>query len=198
MRASLSISCAPSPSPGAISAGRSSSSVAAAEVLEPLPLDASTAYQFNDFLLMAAEIHLAAGDLTEAGRYADRLAGLATYREQDHLATSRRIKVDAMAGDLDRAAEQGEQFLAAWVRAGRPIAGTLNVTTYALAMVHALRRDDEARHAWTEVTLALTADPERLRGCRTGFAPTFDAARRPGSRSAGGGAGSTVGRRRRP
>ena len=144
------------------------------EVLEPLPLDASTAYQFNDFLLMAAEIHLAAGDLTEAGRYADRLAGLATYREQSHLATSRRIKVDAMAGDLDRAAEQGEQFLAAWERAGRPIAGTLNVTTYALAMVHALRGDDEARHTWTEVTLALTADPERLHGCRTGFAPTFD------------------------
>ena len=113
------------------------------QVLDALPLDASTAYQFNDYLLMAAEIHLAAGNLTEAGRYADRLAGLATYREQSHLATSRRIKVDAMAGDLDRAAEQGERFLAAWERAGRPIAGTLNVTTYALAMVHALLGDEE-------------------------------------------------------
>ena len=47
-----------------------------AEVLDALPLDASTAYQFNDYLLMAAEIHLAAGDLEEAGRYADRLAEL--------------------------------------------------------------------------------------------------------------------------
>ena len=145
------------------------------QVLDTLPLDASTAYQFNDYLLMAAEIHLAAGNLTEAGQYADRLAGLATYREQSHLATSRRIKVDAMAGDLDRAAEQGERFLAAWERAGRPIAGTLNVTTYALAMVHALLGDDERRSTWTEVTVAVSGDPTRLEGCRTGFAPTFDA-----------------------
>ena len=145
------------------------------EVLDALPLDAATAYQFNDYLLMASEVHLGVGDLPLAARFADRLADLATYREQDHLATSRRIKVDAMAGHLERAAAQGERFLAAWNRSGRPIARTLNVTTYALAMVHALLGDDDARRAWTDLTLELTGDRARLDGCRTGWAPTFDA-----------------------
>jgi predicted ATPase/DNA-binding CsgD family transcriptional regulator len=145
------------------------------EVLDALPLDASTAYQFNDYLLMASEVHLAAGDLSLAAHYADRLAALACYREQAHLATSRRIKVDALAGDLDTAAERGEQFLAAWERAGRPLARTLNVTCYALAMVHGLRGDDQSRAQWSDVTRTLSGDPARLAGCATGWAPTFDA-----------------------
>lgn len=145
------------------------------EVLDALPLDASTAYQFNDYLLMASEVHLAAGDLREAGRYADRLAELACYREQAHLATSRRIKVDALAGDFTAAAERGEQFLVAWERAGRPVARTLNVTCYAVAMVHGVLGDDRRRDQWTDITGTLSGDPARLAGCLTGWAPTFDA-----------------------
>ena len=144
-------------------------------VLDALPLDASTAYQFNDYLLMASEVHLAAGDLERAAHYADRLAGLACYREMEHLATSRRIKVDAMAGHLDRAAAQGERFLAAWERSGRPFARTLNVTCGALALVHGLRGDDHRREQWLAMTRLLSVDPARLEDCRTGWAPTFDA-----------------------
>ena len=46
----------------------------AARSMDSVPLDASTAYQFNDYLLMASEVHLAAGDLRAAAHYADRLA----------------------------------------------------------------------------------------------------------------------------
>jgi predicted ATPase/DNA-binding CsgD family transcriptional regulator len=145
------------------------------QVLDELPLDAATAYQFNDFLLMASEIHLAAGDLSAAARYADRLAALPCYREQEHLATSRRIKVDALAGDLAGAAARGERFVAAWDRAGRPLARTLNVTCYAVAMVHGLLGDDRRRAQWTDLTRTLSTDPARLKGCATGWAPTFDA-----------------------
>jgi len=144
-------------------------------VLRAVSLDASTAFQFNDFLLMASELHLAAGDLPTAARYADTLAALACYREQDHLATSRRIKVDALAGDLDGAAERGESFLAGWERAGRPLARTLNVTAYAVAMVHGLLGDEDRRRQWSEITVELMDDPARLSGCATGWAPTFDA-----------------------
>lgn len=144
------------------------------EVLDALPLDASTAYQFNDYLLMASEIHLATGDLPRAGSFADRLAGLACYREQDHLATSRRIKVDALAGNLEAAARLGDRFHAAWQRAGRPLARTLNVTCCAVAMVHGLLGEDRRRAEWYEITRRLTSDQQDLAGCDTGWAPTFD------------------------
>jgi len=145
------------------------------EVLETLRLDASSGFQFNDFLLMASEVHLAAGNLALAAHYADTLAELACYREQDHLAVARRIKVDAMSGHLEAATARGDRFLAAWERAGRPIARTLNTTTYAMAMVHGLLGDESVRRQWSDITSALTDEPARLQGCATGWAPTLDA-----------------------
>jgi hypothetical protein len=85
------------------------------------------------------------------------------------------VKVDAMAGDLERAAAGGEQFLAAWERAGRPRAATLNVSAHAVAMVHGLLGDERRRRQWLDITISLTGDPERLTTCVTGWAPTFDA-----------------------
>ena len=146
-------------------------------VLDDVPLDAASAFQFNDFLLMASEVHLAVGDLARAGEYADRLAELACYREQDHLAIARRIKVDALAGDLDGAAARGERFADAWERAGRPVASNLAPTTYAVAMVHGLRREDRLRRRWSGITSALVRErpSQQLGGCVSGWAPTLDA-----------------------
>ncbi len=144
-------------------------------VLGSVALGASTAYHFNDYLLMASEVHLAAGHLRSAAEYADRLGELACYRDYPHPALARRIKVDAMAGDFEAAVTRGDRFLAAWERAGRPISGTLNVTAYALAMVHGLLGDEAHRARWTDVTTALTFDPARLATCASGWAPTFDA-----------------------
>ncbi|MET0580272.1 MAG: hypothetical protein ABW122_16560, partial [Ilumatobacteraceae bacterium] len=145
------------------------------EVMATLSLDASTGFQFNDFLLMASEVHLAAGNLARAGDYADTLAELACYRGQDHLAIARRIKVDALSGHLESAVARGERFLAAWERAGRPIAVTLGSTTYAMAMVHGLLGDEPGRRRWVEITGTLARDPALLQGCVTGWAPTLDA-----------------------
>jgi predicted ATPase len=145
------------------------------DVLSTVPLDAMTGFQFNDYLLMASEVHLAVGDLRLATQYADELAQLACYREQDHLAIARRIKVDAMAGDLAGAAERGERFLVAWERAGRPLATTLNTTAGAMTMVHGLLGDEASRRQWLDITVALVRDPSWLSGCDSGWAPTFDA-----------------------
>lgn len=124
---------------------------------------------------MASEVHLAAGDLPLAAEFADTLAELACYREQGHPAIARRIKVDAMAGNLEEAAARGERFLAAWQRAGSPLASTLTTTAYAMAMVHGLLGDDARRDQWLDVGRVLIKDPARVAGCATGFAPTFDA-----------------------
>jgi hypothetical protein len=144
-------------------------------VMRGVALDASTAYHFNDYLLMASEVHLAAGQLHAAADYADRLAELACYRDYPHPALARRIKVDALAGDFEAAVARGERFLAAWERAGRPVSGTLNVTAYALAMVHGLVGDESSRARWIDVTLALTFDRQHLATCVSGWAPTLDA-----------------------
>jgi predicted ATPase/DNA-binding CsgD family transcriptional regulator len=145
------------------------------EVLAALPLDESSAFQFNDYLLMASETQLAAGNLALAAEFADTLATLACYRQQGYPAIARRIKVDAMAGNLADAAARGEVFLLAWERAGRPVASTLTTTAYAMAMVHDLLDDQRLRRHWMEICDVLIKNPVELAGCRTGFAPTFDA-----------------------
>jgi predicted ATPase/DNA-binding CsgD family transcriptional regulator len=144
-------------------------------VLEGVALDAASAFQFNDYLLMASEVHLTVGRLREAAAYADRLGELDCYRDYPHPALARRIKVDAMAGDFDAAVARGDRFLQSWERAGRPVSGTLNVTAYAMAMVHGLLGDEAKRELWIEVTKTLTFNPARLSTCETGWAPTFDA-----------------------
>lgn len=145
------------------------------DVVCALPLDASTAFQYNDYLLMASEVHLAVGDLVAAGRYADILTELACYRDQNYPALARRIKVDALAGDLDVAAARGDIFITAWERAGRPLARTLTPTTCALAMVHGLLGDQDRRRLLLDEAAALLGDADRLRSCETGYAPTMDA-----------------------
>ena len=125
-------------------------------VLAGVALDASTAYHFNDYLLMASEVHLAAGHLHEAADYAERLAELACYRDYPHPAIARRLEVDALAGDFDAAVGGGERFLVAWERAGRPVSGTLNVTAYADGDgARTARRRDRSHAYWIDATLNL-------------------------------------------
>jgi predicted ATPase/DNA-binding CsgD family transcriptional regulator len=144
-------------------------------LLDRVALDASSAFQFNDHLLMISGMHLAAGHLREAALYADRLAELACYRDYPHPALARRIKVDAMAGDFDAAVERGERFLAAWERAGRPVSATMNVSAYAMAMVHGLLGDDARRAAWVEVAMLLTPATRRSIVFARGWAMVLDA-----------------------
>jgi hypothetical protein len=143
-------------------------------LLDRVALDASSAFQFNDHLLMTSGVHLAAGHLREAALYADRLADLDCYRDYPHPALARRIKVDAMAGDFDAAVGRGERFLVAWERAGRPVSATMNVSAYAMAMVHGLLGDDARRTAWVEVAMLLTPAPRRAIVFARGWAMVLD------------------------
>jgi predicted ATPase/DNA-binding CsgD family transcriptional regulator len=145
-------------------------------VMDPLPLDATTAYAFNDYLLMGCEVSLSAGDLPGAAAYAERLIGLPCYRDYVHPALARRLEVDVLAGDLIGATRHGELFRTSWERAGRHQASTLAVGPYALALAHGLLGHDNAREEW--LMIAQHLNPSRLLsrdGIETGWAPTLDA-----------------------
>jgi predicted ATPase/DNA-binding CsgD family transcriptional regulator len=144
------------------------------ELLDTLPVGPLTGFEFADGYLMAAEVDLAAGDLPGAAAHADTLADLPFYRHDDHLAISRRLLVDALAGHFDEVVRTGERFRASWERAGRPVAPNLARAPYVVAMVHGMRGDDERRAAWVRLTIDLGADPDRLAGCQQGWPPVFD------------------------
>ena len=144
------------------------------ELLDTLPVGPLTGFEIADGYLMAAEVDLAAGDLPGAAAHADALAGLPFYRHENHLAMSRRLLVDALAGHFNDVVQTGERFRAGWERAGRPVAPNLARAPYAVAMVHGMRGDDERRAAWVRLTIDLGADPEQLAGCQRGWPPVFD------------------------
>ena len=146
-----------------------------AEVMRPLGVTASTGYEVVDVHLMSSDVHLGAGDLAAAGSHADQLARLPFYRDEPHLAIARRIKVDALTGAFDNVLRNAERFRKGWQRAGRPIARDLGAAAYAVAMVHGMLGDDDARTEWLEITVGVGVAPQRLATCVTGWAPVFDA-----------------------
>jgi predicted ATPase/DNA-binding CsgD family transcriptional regulator len=144
------------------------------ELLDTLAVSPLSGFEFADGHLMAAEAALGAGDLAAAAAHAEALACLPFYRDEDHLAISRRLLVDALAGHFDDVVRTGERFRTGWERAGRPVARNLARTSYAVAMVHGMRGDDGRRAAWVRLTIDLGTDPEQLAGCLLGWPPVFD------------------------
>jgi predicted ATPase/DNA-binding CsgD family transcriptional regulator len=144
-------------------------------LLERIPLGPANGMEFSDCYAMASEISLTAGDFVAARAYADRLASLPFVTELDHIASARRIKVDAMAGDLDAVVAAAERFRRGWEQAGRPVASNLAGAALAVAMVHGLRGDEEGRAEWQDRTIAIGMTAERLESPLSGYGPTFDA-----------------------
>ncbi len=145
------------------------------DLLAGHPPSATNAFEIADAYGMAAEVALTAGDLAAARRHADDLERLPFHAEEGHLATSRRLEVDAMAGEIARVLEAAARFREGWERAGRPEATSLGKGAYAVSMVQGLRGDDDAMAEWREVAFALGLDLNWADGCSTGYAPTHDA-----------------------
>jgi predicted ATPase/DNA-binding CsgD family transcriptional regulator len=144
------------------------------ELLATARPGADNGIEIADAYAMASEIALTAGDLTAARRYANTLAALPYHFEEGHLATARRLKVDALAGNVDTVLADAERFRQGWEQAGRPRSRNVAGGSLAVAMIHGLRGDDAARAEWYEITVALGADAEFLGSCGSGYAPTFD------------------------
>jgi predicted ATPase/DNA-binding CsgD family transcriptional regulator len=131
--------------------------------------------EIADAYSMSAEVLLAAGDFAGARQRADTNARMPFHIEGGHLAISRRLKVDALTGDLERVLADAQLFRRGWERAGRPVTPALGGGAYAVAMVHGLRGDAEARAEWLAITVDLGVNETKMASCALAWAPTFDA-----------------------
>jgi predicted ATPase/DNA-binding CsgD family transcriptional regulator len=144
-------------------------------VLSQVRPTAVSAFEIADGYNMATEVSLTVGDFPAARGYADVLTQLPFHSVEGHLATSRRMRVEVLAGNFDRVLDDARRFRDGWEQAGRPVSPALASGAYAAALVHGLRGDDATRAEWLDIAISMGLDHERLTGCSTGYIPTFDA-----------------------
>ncbi|GAA2336440.1 hypothetical protein GCM10010170_016860 [Dactylosporangium salmoneum] len=141
------------------------------EMLSAVPVAPASMLELTDALVSGVDTSLGVGDLATARGWARRLAELPLLAEVGHLGLSWLLTVDALAGEADAVLDAGGRFLEAWERTGRLRAARLGTPAAAVAMIHALRGDDDARARWLAFTDRLGATPERA----TGYGAVFDA-----------------------
>ena len=124
-------------------------------LLTPQVLDPCVGFELSDAHVMAVESGIAAGDLAEARRLAERIRVLPVHREDAHVAVARLIVVCALEGDWSRALAAGDQFREGWERAGSPRVPTLRRAARAMAMVHGMRGDTAGHDEWIRIFTAL-------------------------------------------
>jgi hypothetical protein len=88
-----------------------------------------------------------------------------------HVATSRLLVADALAGHATDVILASRRFLDAWTQAGHPKAPSFGPAAAAVAMIHGLRGDHAARDNWLAIIDQLGVTAER----RSGYGPAFDA-----------------------
>ncbi|HEY8319981.1 MAG TPA: LuxR C-terminal-related transcriptional regulator [Amnibacterium sp.] len=131
------------------------------ELLDPLVITPELGFELFDALGMSTGCAVGVGDLTLAARFAGRILALPYYAEEQHLATTRLLIVDALAGNLERCALMAERFREDWDRAGRPLASNLSAPALSASVAFALLGDDAAAAEWRAVTDLLLTGPER-------------------------------------
>jgi predicted ATPase/DNA-binding CsgD family transcriptional regulator len=144
-------------------------------VLSQVRPTALSAFEIADGYNMATEVSLTVGDFSAARGYADVLTQLPFHSVEGHLATSRRMRVEVLAGNFDRVLDDARRFRDGWEQAGRPVSPALASGAFAAALVHGLRGDDTTRAEWVDIAVAMGLDHNKLVGCTTGYIPTFDA-----------------------
>ncbi|MBB6475347.1 ATP-binding protein [Sphaerisporangium rubeum] len=140
-------------------------------LLSSLPVSPAATHELIDALAIATEAALGAGDIPAARRWGRRLAGHPSLAEVGHRATCRLLMVDALAGHADEVLTGSVRFLDAWRRAGSPSRTLLRPAVAAVAMIHGLRDDGDARRDWLGVLDELETPPEHTYG----YGAVFDA-----------------------
>lgn len=144
------------------------------QLIRNLPVGAANGFEVVDALQVASDNLITLGDLAAAGEYADRLARLPFFRDEN-LGIVRRMVVDALAGRFDDVVRNAERFRIGWERGGRQAVPGLAKGAYAVAMVYGMQGNEDLRTAWRQVTLDLGIAADHLNDVVTGWAPTFDA-----------------------
>jgi hypothetical protein len=141
------------------------------ELLSSVPVTPASTLELTDALVSGIDTSLGVGDLPTARRWARQLADLPLLAEVGHYATSWLLVVDALAGNGNDVLAMSARFLEAWERTGRLRAPRLGAAAAAVAMVHGLRGDGDARSQWLAVADGLGSTPERS----AGYGAVFDA-----------------------
>ncbi len=124
-----------------------------------------------DALAMAAGNALGVGDLPQALRWSRQLADHPLLAEAGHHAMSWLLISEALAGHTDAVLTGSVRFLDAWEQSGRQRSFVLGPAAAAVAMVHGLRGDRDARASW--LAIADRAGP--VLDHRHGYGAVFDA-----------------------
>ena len=133
-------------------------------LLSSMPKTPAATHELLEALAEAAEASLGTGDLAAARRWAGQLADHPLLAEVGHRATSWLLVADAFAGNVEQLLNGSVRFLDAWRRAGRPARSSLGPAVAAVAMMHGLRGDDDARQEWNQVLDELGPLPEHAHG----------------------------------
>jgi len=141
------------------------------DLLRSVPVTPSTTDELIDALLIATATGIGVGDLTAARRWGQQLRDLPPLAEVGHVATSRLLMADALAGHATDVIANSGRFLDGWTQAGRSRTPSLGPVAAAVAMVHGLLADEAARREW----LAILDQLGVTLADRSGYAPTFDA-----------------------
>jgi hypothetical protein len=141
-------------------------------LLSSVPATPARTYELVDALVMAANTSIGAGDISGARRWGRQLRDLPSLAEVGHFATSWLLLAEALAGNVADVLTGSRRFLDGWTRSGRVQAPRLALAAAAVAMIHGLRGDDDARGEWLEIVDELGVTPE-LRAA--GYGRIFDA-----------------------
>jgi hypothetical protein len=141
------------------------------DLLHSVPVTPGTADELIDALLIATATSIGVGDLPAARRWGRQLRDLPPLAEVGHVATSRLLMADALAGHATDVIAASGRFLDAWTQAGHPRARSFGPVAAAVAMIHGLRGDQAARAEWLAIIDQLGVTPKD----RAGYSPTFDA-----------------------
>ncbi|MFV2214426.1 LuxR C-terminal-related transcriptional regulator [Actinomadura sp. LOL_016] len=142
-------------------------------LLASAPTTPAVTHELVQALGEAAQTGIGVGDLPGARRWARRLADHPSLAEVGHRATSWLLVADALAGDAAGVLTGAVRFLDAWRRSGSPVWPDLEPAVAAVAMVHGLRADRDARHEWDAVLDHFGTSPNRVHG----HGAVFDAMR---------------------
>jgi len=135
------------------------------------PASPATAFELIDALLIATATSIDVGDLPATRQCGRQLRDLPLLAEAGHVATSRLLVADALAGRATDVIADSGRFLDAWTQAGRPRAPSFGPAAAAVAMIHGLRGDHAGQAEWLAIIGQLGVIPER----RSGYSPAFDA-----------------------
>src|SRR6266851_2574257 len=131
------------------------------DLLHSVPASPATAFELIDALLIATATSIGVGDLPATRQWGRQLRDLPLLAEVGHVATSRLLVADALAGRATDVIADSGRFLDAWTQAGRPRAPSFGPAAAAVAMIHGLRGDHAARDNWLAIIGQLGATPER-------------------------------------